>query len=284
MIQAQRDRQSLSQNAHTEQIWASLRREADMALCHEPALDSFLRRHVLDQSSLGQAVIYRLVERLSHEDMDRALLHQTLSEAASWIEDWEQILSADMRAVHELDPACHRFIEPLLYLKGFHAIQTHRLSHALWQAGRHDFAYYLQSRSSSLFQTDIHPAASMGRGLFFDHATGLVIGETAVIEDNVSILHSVTLGGTGKMEGDRHPKIRSGVLIGAGAKILGNIEIGQNSKIAAGSVVLKDVPNGVTVAGVPARIVGKPGCVEQPARAMDQTLNGDAGWGDGGGI
>jgi len=264
-------------------MWAAISAEAETALQHEPALGNFLRRHVCDQPSLGHAVVYRLVERLHTSDIDRDILYQTLLQAAQKIGDWEEILSADIRAVYDLDPACHRFIEPLLYLKGFHAIETHRLSHALWQVGRYDVAYYLQSRSSSVFQTDIHPAAQIGCGLFLDHATGLVIGETAVVEDNVSILHSVTLGGTGKAEGDRHPKIRSGVLIGAGAKILGNIEIGQNSKIAAGSVVLKDVPNGVTVAGVPARIIGKPGCVE-PARDMDQTLNGDGGWGDGGGI
>jgi len=284
----QADRQANGQDMphappQTDVMWTHMRTEAEVALHHEPVLGDFLRRHVCDQPSLGQAMVCRLIGRLHHGDMDQALLYQTLLQAAGMVTDWEEILSADIRAVYDLDPACHRFIEPLLYLKGFHAIETHRLSHALWQAGRHDFAYYLQSRSSSVFQTDIHPAAKIGRGLFLDHATGLVIGETVVVEDNVSILHSVTLGGTGKMEGDRHPKIRSGVLIGAGAKILGNIEIGQNSKIAAGSVVLKDVPNGVTVAGVPARIIGKPGCVE-PARDMDQTLNGDGGWGDGGGI
>ncbi len=174
-------------------------------------------------------------------------------------------------AVVDRDPACGRFIEPLLYFKGFHAIQTHRLAHWLWRRGRVDLALYLQSRSSEVFQTDIHPGARMGRGLFLDHATGLVVGSTAVVDDDVSILQDVTLGGTGKESGDRHPKIRRGVLIGAGAKILGNIEVGHCARIAAGSVVLQDVPHNTTVAGVPAKVVGVAGCAE-PARSMDQML------------
>ena len=164
---------------------------------------------------------------------------------------------------------------PVLYFKGFHAIQTHRLAHWLWNEGRRDFALYLQSRSSAAFQTDINPAARMGKGIFIDHATGVVIGETAVVEDDVSLLHAVTLGGTGKETGDRHPKIRHGVLIGAGAKILGNIEVGHCARVAAGSVVLNDVPSAKTVAGVPARVVGESGCSE-PSRSMDQTLHGEA--------
>ena len=176
-----------------------------------------------------------------------------------------------MAAVTERDPACMRLIEPVLYFKGFHAIQTHRLAHWLWNSGRKDFALYLQSRSSEVFQTDIHPAAVMGKGIFLDHATGLVVGSTSVIGDDVSMLQDVTLGGTGKERGDRHPKIRRGVLIGAGAKILGNIEIGACSRIAAGSVVLQAVPRNSTVAGVPAKVVGTAGCAE-PARSMDQIL------------
>jgi serine O-acetyltransferase len=164
-------------------------------------------------------------------------------------------------------------MEPVLYYKGFHALVTHRLAHHLWQEGRHDFALWLQSRCSAVFQTDIHPAVRIGKGVFLDHATGLVVGETALIEDDVSILQGVTLGGTGKEGGDRHPKIRRGVLIGAGAKVLGNIEVGACARIAAGSVVLKPVPSGFTVAGVPARVVGQAGCAE-PSRAMDQTLDG----------
>ena len=188
--------------------------------------------------------------------------------------EWSSIVRVDIQAYYDRDPACDRFIMPVLYFKGFHAIQTHRLAHWLWNQGRKDFALYLQSRSSSVFQTDINPAARIGKGIFIDHATGLVVGETAVIEDDVSILHGVTLGGTGKAGGDRHPKIRYGVLIGAGAKILGNIEIGYCSRIAAGSVVLKAVPPKTTVAGVPAKVVGEAGCSE-PSRIMDQVIGAD---------
>ena len=162
------------------------------------------------------------------------------------------MIRADIQAVYDRDPACTRFMEPVLYFKGFHALQTHRLAHWLWKKGRRDFALYIQSRSSAVFQTDINPATRIGQGIFLDHATGLVVGETAVIEDDVSILQGVTLGGTGKESGDRHPKIRHGSLIGSGAKILGNIEVGCCSKVAAGSVVLTDVPAHTTVAGVPA--------------------------------
>jgi len=254
-------------------IWEHVRHEAQAAVRHDPALRSFLQKAILDKADLGSALLARLAYRLHASDMPADDLSRVLQQAAGQIPDWSSILRTDIRAIYDLDPACHRFIEPVLYFKGFHAIQTHRLAHALWHQGRRDFAYYLQSRSSSVFQTDIHPAAKMGAGIFLDHATGLVVGETAVIEDNVSILHAVTLGGTGKAGGDRHPKIRRGVLIGAGAKILGNIEIGACSKIASGSVVLKDVPARVTVAGVPAKIIGKTDCLEEPARAMDQTLH-----------
>ncbi len=178
---------------------------------------------------------------------------------------------ADIAAILDRDPATGRFIDPVLHYKGFHAVQTHRFAHWLWRRGRIDLALYLQSRASEVFQTDIHPAARVGRGFFLDHATGVVIGQTATVGDNVSMLHGVTLGGTGKESGDRHPKIGSGVLIGAGAKILGNIEVGNCARIAAGSVVLSPVPHNTTVAGVPARVVGEAGCAE-PARQMDQLL------------
>jgi len=176
-----------------------------------------------------------------------------------------------VQAVYDRDPACTRFLEPVLYFKGFHALQTQRLSNWLYRRGRHDFALYLQSKASEVFQVDIHPAVPIGKGIFIDHATGVVVGSTAVIEDDVSILQNVTLGGTGKETGDRHPKIRRGVLIGAGAKILGNIEIGHCSRVAAGSVVLQPVPPNATVAGVPARVVGRAPCAE-PARSMDHRL------------
>ncbi len=183
-----------------------------------------------------------------------------------------------MHADHDRDPATSRFIDPLLYFKGFHALQTHRLAHWLYRKGRKDFAYYLQSRSSAVFQTDINPTAKIGRGIFLDHATGFVCGETAVIEDDVSILHGVTLGGTGKENEDRHPKIRQGVMIGAGAKILGNVEIGKGAKVGAGSVVLNPVPAHCTVAGVPARVVGCPQEAE-PALSMNHGLPDNPGAG-----
>lgn len=256
-------------------IWHSIRAEAEEAAKSDPVLGAFLYTTLLNQPSLEAAVMHRIAERLGHADLSADVLRHAFDSMLEATPEWSQVVRVDIQAVYDRDPAYNRFMDPILYLKGFHAIQTHRLAHWLYQQGRKDFAYYLQSRSSSIFQTDIHPAAKLGSGLFLDHATGVVIGETAVVEDNVSILHAVTLGGTGKASGDRHPKIRSGVLIGAGAKILGNIEVGHCTKVAAGSVVLKSVPNNVTVAGIPAKIIGGSGCTE-PSRAMDQML-GDAG-------
>ena len=255
-------------------IWGSLLNEARTAAAQDPLLSAFFYSTILNHHSLEESVIYRICELLDHPDMQAVLLRQTFSEMLHDWPEWGAILRVDIQAVYERDPACTRFIEPILYFKGFHAIQTHRLAHWLWSKGRKDFALYLQSRSSSVFQTDINPQAKVGKGLFLDHATGLVVGSTAVIGDNVSILQGVTLGGTGKETGDRHPKIRSGVLIGAGAKILGNIEVGSCSRVAAGSVVLKPVPPNTTVAGVPARIVGEGGCNE-PSRIMDQIIGAD---------
>jgi serine O-acetyltransferase len=252
-------------------IWGSVRREADAAAAVDPVLASFFHGTILNLPTMEEAVFQRIAFRLDHPDVPA---HQLMYAFRSMLDaepEFSRILRVDIQAVYDRDPACKRFIDPILYFKGFHAIQTHRLAHWLLGQGRRDFALYLQSRSSSLFQTDINPAAKLGKGLFLDHATGLVVGETAVIEDNVSILHGVTLGGTGKDDGDRHPKIRQGVLIGAGAKVLGNIEIGHCTKVAAGSVVLESVPPNKTVAGVPARIVGEAGCSE-PSRAMDQLL------------
>lgn len=257
-------------------LWNRIYIEAEAAVKQDHTMSGFIYPAILTHKDLRMAIINRLVDRLYHHDLDRDVLRQTLVEAATTIVDFDEMLSEDIAAVFELDPACHRLMEALLYFKGFHALQAHRLANALWKQGRKDFSYYVQSRSSSVFQTDIHPAATIGKGIFLDHATGLVIGETAVVDDHVSILHGVTLGGTGKAGGDRHPKIRRGVLIGAGATVLGNIEVGACSKIASGSVVLKDVPVGVTVAGVPARIIGEAGCTE-PARNMDQTLIAGSG-------
>lgn len=253
-------------------IWTAVRQEAADAVAADPLLSAFLYATILNQDSLEDAVIHRLSERLHHQDLGADLIRQTYQAMLRDNTDWSSTVRVDIQAYFDRDPACDRFLMPVLYFKGFHAIQTHRLAHWLWAQGRKDFALYLQSRSSAIFQTDIHPAARLGKGIFIDHATGLVVGETAVVEDDVSMLHGVTLGGTGKAGGDRHPKIRHGVLIGAGAKILGNIEIGHCTKVAAGSVVLQSVPNNKTVAGVPARIVGEAGC-EEPSRAMDQLLS-----------
>lgn len=255
-------------------IWDSIRMEAERSISQDPLLAAFLYSTILNQPSLEEAVIHRVCERLDHPDLQANLLRQTFFEMSETWPEWSAVLRVDIQAVYDRDPACDRFIEPVLYFKGFHAIQTHRLAHWLWKEGRTDFALYLQSRSSEVFQTDIHPAAVIGKGIFLDHATGLVVGRTAVVGDNVSILHGVTLGGSGKESGDRHPKIRNGVMLGAGAKVLGNIEIGHCSRVAAGSVVLKTVPPNCTVAGVPARVVGTAGC-DEPSRAMDQMLNGN---------
>jgi serine O-acetyltransferase len=252
-------------------IWDSMREEARAAAERDPLLAAFLYSTIINHRSLEECVIYRICERLDHPDLQAILLRQTFEEMLADWPEWGAILRVDIQAVYDRDPACLRFLEPVLYFKGFHALQTHRLAHWLYNRGRRDFALYLQSRSSSVFQTDINPAARIGKGIFLDHATGLVVGETAVIGDNVSILHGVTLGGTGKEGSDRHPKIAHGVLIGAGAKILGNIQIGHCSRIAAGSVVLKEVPAKTTVAGVPAKVVGEAGCSE-PSRSMDQLL------------
>ena len=255
-------------------IWSAVRHEAEVAVGRDPVLAAFLYSTILNHDTLEDAVIHRLSERLDHPDVGADLIRQTYRTMLRENPEWSQIVRVDIQAYFDRDPACDRFLMPILYFKGFHAIQTHRLAHWLWNGGRKDFALYLQSRSSSVFGTDINPAAPIGKGIFVDHATGLVVGATAVVEDNVSILQGVTLGGTGKETGDRHPKIRHGVLIGAGAKILGNIEIGHCAKIAAGSVVLKPVPANKVVAGVPARIVGEAGC-DEPSRAMDQLLAGD---------
>ncbi len=253
-------------------VWTRIRDEAEEIVQREPELATFIYSTVLHHTRLEDAVVHRIAERLDHTALSGDLIRQAYLDAIRSGPDFGNAFRADLVAVFDRDPATSRFIDPLLYFKGFHAIQAHRLAHWLYNNGRKDFAYYIQSRSSAEFQTDINPAAKIGRGIFLDHATGLVVGETAVIEDNVSILHGVTLGGTGKENEDRHPKIRHGVMLGAGAKILGNIEVGHCARVASGSVVLKDVPNNVTVAGVPARIVGEAGCAE-PSRTMNQMIN-----------
>ena len=252
-------------------VWDRIRAEAEEAARSDPSLGGFIFGAVLNHDRFEDALCHRLAQRLGNADIDAGLVRQAFEDALEAEPDIGAAARADIVAVHDRDPACNRFIEPLLYFKGFQAMQTHRMAHRLWETGRKDFAYYLQSRSSVVFSVDIHPAARVGRGIMVDHAHSIVIGETAVVEDEVSMLHAVTLGGTGKETGDRHPKVRRGVLIGAGAKILGNIEIGACSRIAAGSVVLHDMPANRTVAGVPAKVVGYAGCSE-PARSMDHTI------------
>jgi serine O-acetyltransferase len=252
-------------------VWTRIRDEAEEVVRREPELASFIYSTILHHDGFEQAVVHRIAERLDHPDVSGELIRQAYADALEDDPTLGDAFRADIVATIDRDPAAHRFIDPLLYFKGFHAIQTHRLAHWMWGKGRKDFALYLQSRSSAVFQTDINPNARIGRGIFLDHATGLVVGETATIDDDVSILHGVTLGGTGKENEDRHPKIRRGVMIGAGAKILGNIEVGHCARIAAGSVVLAAVPHNTTVAGVPAKVVGEAGCAE-PSRTMDQML------------
>jgi serine O-acetyltransferase len=255
-------------------VWARIRGEAEEIVRREPELATLIFSTILHHDTLEAAVVHRVAERLDSPEISAEMIRQAYADALEAEPGIGEAFRADIVATVDRDPATNRFLEPVLYFKGFHAIQTHRLAHWLWSRGRKDFAYYLQSRSSAVFQTDINPAVSIGRGIFLDHATGLVVGETAVIEDDVSILQEVTLGGTGKEAGDRHPKIRCGVLIGAGAKILGNIEIGHCARIAAGSVVLKSVPHNTTVAGVPARVIGEAGCPE-PSRTMDHLFDDD---------
>jgi serine O-acetyltransferase len=252
-------------------IFAQLLAEAEEAARREPGMAGFLYAAALSQDSLESVVIERIAQRLERTDLPAASIRRSFLDQIGRDPAIAAAMRADLLAVFDRDPACTRFLDAALYFKGFHAIETHRLAHALWRSGRSDLALYLQSLSSSVFQTDIHPQARIGRGFFLDHATGVVIGSTAVVEDEVSMLHGVTLGGTGTGSGARHPKVRHGVLIGAGAKIIGDIEIGACARVAAGSVVLESVPAHKTVAGVPARIVGDVGAAE-PSLTMDQLI------------
>ena len=236
-------------------LWARLREEAKEALQRAPMLAPLFMESILNRRSFEAAIFHRIASRLKNDVIGGGVIVDAFYRATEAEPALIGALRADIAAVVERDPATERFIEPFLYFKGFHALQIHRLAHWLWRGGERDFALYLQSRSSDVFQTDIHPAAKFGKGVFLDHATGLVVGETAVLEDDVSLLQDVTLGGTGKQAGDRHPKVRRGAVIGAGAKILGNIEIGRNARVAAGAVVVTSVPADATVAGVPARVL-----------------------------
>jgi len=255
-------------------IWDNILQQAEDIMHREPVLSSFIFANVLNHARLEEAVCHRLAERLDHDAVMADLVRQTFTRVLKEEPSLGTSFRADLAAVLDRDPACTRLIEPLLYMKGFQALQTYRFAHWLYNHDSRDFALYLQSQSSRVFGVDIHPAAKIGRGIMLDHATGIVVGETAAIGDGSSLLHTVTLGGSGKETGDRHPKVGQHVMIGAGAKILGNITVGDCARIAAGSVVLKNVPANTTVAGVPARVVGLAGC-KDPARSMNQMLGLD---------
>jgi serine O-acetyltransferase len=252
-------------------VWAALRNEAAQAAKSEPALASLLNAVVLSHRDLGEALSYQLARKLGDQELRAMSLRELATAAYAADPNLVEIAEADLRAVFERDPACKGYVQPFLFFKGYQALQIQRVAHWLWGQGRETIALYLQSRMSEVFQVDIHPATRIGSGVFIDHGTGIVIGETAVIGDDVSLLQGVTLGGTGKERGDRHPKLGRGVLVGANATVLGNIDIGDYAKIASGSVVLKAVPAGCTAAGVPARLTNCPTCAE-PARSMDHTL------------
>ncbi|MFV3353631.1 serine O-acetyltransferase [Aeromonas veronii] len=251
--------------------WHKIQQEAECMAAQEPMLASFFHSTILNHKNLRSALSFQLANKLDSATMPAIALREVIELALRSEPELLTVVAADICAVQERDPAVDFFSTPLLYLKGFHALQGYRVANWLWRQGRRSLALYLQNQISVVFGVDVHPAARIGKGIMFDHATGIVVGETAVIEDDVSILQSVTLGGTGKESGDRHPKIREGVMIGAGAKVLGNIEVGVGAKIGAGSVVINPVPPHTTVAGVPAKIVGRPEC-DKPSLDMDQCL------------
>lgn len=253
-------------------VWSALRTEAEDMANAEPALAGFIHATVLQHARLEDALCFHLARKLGNEDVSPLQVRETFEEVMAQDPGIGAAVRADLSAVYERDPACHSYLEAFLYYKGFHALQTHRIAHALWGRGRKWMSLFFQSRNSQLFAVDIHPAARLGRGIMIDHATGIVIGETAVVEDDVSIMQGVTLGGTGKEAGDRHPKIRRGVLLSMGAKILGNIEIGEYSRIGAGSVVLQAVPAGCTAVGVPAKLVNCAGA-RRPSQEMNQIID-----------
>jgi len=257
-------------------VWREIREEVAREAQNEPILASFLHATVLNHDKLEDALSFRLAEKLQSPNLHAMLLREVLGEALAKSRDIGAAVRADLEAVRQRDPACTGLSAPLLYFKGFHALQAYRVAHWLWGEGRMGLSLHLQNRSSEVFAVDIHPAARLGKGIFIDHGTGVVIGETAVVEDDVSMLHGVTLGGTGKQTGDRHPKVRRGVLLGAGAGVFGNVEVGEGAKVGAGSVVLSDVPPHTTVVGVPGRVVGRPS-TDKPALEMDQTLPGTGG-------
>lgn len=258
----------------TNAFWLRLKEEAQQVVQQEPLLASYIHACILAHHNFEASLSFILSNKMKDEVMPVMSIREVFDEAYLLQPDMVEAAIFDIKAVFERDPAANSYLAPLVHFKGFQAIQVHRMAHYLWTKQRSDLALFIQSRNSQVFGVDIHPAAKIGKGVMFDHATGIVVGETTVIEDNVSILQSVTLGGTGSESGDRHPKIREGVMVGSGAKILGNIEIGQGSKVGAGSVVLDAVPAHTTVAGVPAKIIGHPRC-SKPCESMDQNILAD---------
>ena len=258
--------------AEPDAVWSRLRASAEAAAREEPQLGSQMNAVILSHDDLAGALSFQIARKLADGEMSAMSVREVCLSAFGADPTMVEAAEADLEAVAERDPAIRNLLQPFLYFKGFQALQGWRVAHWLWGQGRETLAFHFQSRISELFQLDIHPAARIGSGVFVDHGTGIVIGETAVVGDEVSMLHAVTLGGTGAERGDRHPKIGRGVLLGAGAKVLGNITVGDYAKVASGSVVLKPVPAGCTVAGVPARLVNCP-TDATPARTMDHTLS-----------
>ncbi|MBU2885332.1 serine O-acetyltransferase [Gilvimarinus agarilyticus] len=257
--------------ASADPVWDEIRERAFEQASQEPMLASFLYATILNHHSLEDALSFHLANKLESQALPAISVREVIDHALAQDSDIGAAVRADIQAINERDSASCSLTTPFLFFKGFHALQAYRVAHWLWKNNRHAMALFLQNRISMVFSVDIHPAAQIGRGIMLDHGTGIVIGETAVVEDDVSIMQAVTLGGTGKETGDRHPKVRSGVLISAGAKILGNIEIGHCAKVGAGSVVLHSVPARTTVAGVPAKVVGSADC-SHPSRAMNHTI------------
>lgn len=255
-------------------LWQTILNDARENAAKEPALASFLNATVLNHDSLESALSYHLASKLGGSEINALQAREIIEQAFAQDSSITQSARTDLKAVFERDSACDSYLYPLLYFKGFHALQSYRISHWLWSQGRQCLALFFQSQITIAYSVDIHPAAKIGKGIMLDHATGIVIGETAVVEDDVSIMQAVTLGGTGKESGDRHPKVRRGVLLSAGAKVLGNIEIGENAKVGAGSVVLKPVAAHTTVAGVPAEVVGRP-TSGSPALDMNHEISCD---------
>lgn len=253
------------------ELWQTIRTEANHLINSEPMLASYFHATILNHDNIGSSISYILANKLATDVMPAIDIREVVRQAHQANPSIIEASMTDIMAVYLRDPATNYYATPLLYYKGFLALQAYRISHWLWHQNRQALAIFLQSQIAIVFGVDIHPAAKIGCGVMFDHATGIVIGETAVVENDVSILQSVTLGGTGKENGDRHPKIREGVMIGANSTVLGNIEIGKGAKIGAGSVVLNPVPAHTTVAGVPAKIVGNPDC-EKPSLNMDQVI------------